>query len=123
MEEQTLSLESGGDRLHAVLYSASTSRSRGCVVFCHPIFEEQKAACRSLVETAREFSRLGFACLRFDYAGCGDSPGDLDDINLAVWQKNIDSAIALARERADGPVGLLGLRFGGTLAALVAEKN
>lgn len=120
--EQTFQLESGNARLYAALYTPASVPARGIVICCHPLFEEQKAACRPLVDAAREFCRNGFACLRFDYAGCGDSEGELDAVTLAAWQANIRSAIEFAREQVSGPAGLLGVRLGGALAAMAVEE-
>lgn len=120
--EQALQLESIGARLHSVFYSPPGTVARGVVVFCHPLFDEQKSACRPMVDAAREFTRNGLASLRFDLVGCGDSEGDLDAVKLADWRSNIRTAVEFAREKTVGPVGLLGLRLGGALALMAGEE-
>ncbi len=59
----------------------------------------------------------GRACVRFDYAGCGASPGRFEDFTLADWR---DDALAVVDELVEGPVTLVGSSMGGWLALLVA---
>ncbi len=58
----------------------------------------------------------GRACLRFDYAGCGESPGAFEDGTLASWR---DDALAMI-DMVDGPVVLVGSSMGGWIALLAA---
>lgn len=58
----------------------------------------------------------GRACLRFDYGGCGESPGDFADQRLVDWR---DDAVAMI-DRVAGPVVLVGSSMGGWLMLLAA---
>ncbi|HWK35136.1 alpha/beta hydrolase [Sphingomonas sp.] len=59
----------------------------------------------------------GRACLRFDYAGCGASPGAFEDGTLASWR---DDALHLIDTVVAGPVVLVGSSMGGWIMLLVA---
>lgn len=59
----------------------------------------------------------GQAFLRFDYAGCGESPGDFEDQTLASWRND---ALHLIDTLVEGPVVLVGSSMGGWLMLLVA---
>ncbi|MEA3000518.1 MAG: hypothetical protein QOK17_2351 [Sphingomonadales bacterium] len=59
----------------------------------------------------------GQAMLRFDYAGCGASPGDFQAQTLAGWR---DDALAMIDAVVEGPVILLGSSMGGWLMLLAA---
>lgn len=59
----------------------------------------------------------GRACLRFDYAGCGASPGRFEDYTLADWR---DDALAAIDELVSGPVVLVGSSMGGWIMLLAA---
>ena len=59
----------------------------------------------------------GRACLRFDYSGCGASPGRFEDGTLAGWR---DDVLALIDGLVEGPVTLIGSSMGGWIALLVA---
>src|ERR1044072_253478 len=58
----------------------------------------------------------GRAFLRFDYSGCGASPGDFEDFTLADWR---DDALAMI-DALDGPVVLVGSSMGGWVMLLAA---
>ncbi|MES2339920.1 MAG: alpha/beta hydrolase [Pseudomonadota bacterium] len=57
------------------------------------------------------------ACVRFDYAGCGASPGAFEDFTLADWR---DDALAVIDQLVDGPVVLIGSSMGGWIMLLAA---
>lgn len=59
----------------------------------------------------------GRAMLRFDYGGCGASPGDFEAQTLADWR---DDAVAMIDQRIEGPVMLVGSSMGGWLMLLAA---
>lgn len=59
----------------------------------------------------------GRACLRFDYAGCGESSGAFEDQTLASWR---DDALAVIDAATEGPIVLVGSSMGGWIMLLVA---
>jgi len=62
----------------------------------------------------------GRACLRFDYAGCGESEGAFEDQTLADWR---DDALLLIDRLLEGPVILVGSSMGGWIMLLVAKAR
>jgi len=91
------------------------------VVLCNPVFEEHKATLRPLVDLARELSHNGIAALRFDYRGCGDSPGEFEAFSLSDWLDDIAAAKQTLQEAVPGvPVGIHGVRIGASLALKAA---
>ncbi len=62
--------------------------------------------------------------MRFDYAGTGDSSGDIADYGVDAWIADIEAAAdELRRESGVSRIVLVGLRFGATLAALCAQRG
>jgi len=59
----------------------------------------------------------GRAFRRFDYGGCGVSPGDFEAQSLADWR---DDAVAMIDDLAPGPLILVGSSMGGWLMLLAA---
>jgi len=59
----------------------------------------------------------GRAMLRFDYTGCGASPGAFEEQTLARWR---DDVLVMIDEVAKGPVVLVGSSMGGWLMLLAA---
>jgi uncharacterized protein len=115
----------GAIALHAVVHGCTlTGHPAWGVVFCGPFAEEKKCAHRVLVEAARGFCSADIACLRFDYRGTGDSPGEFAEATPEQWVEDILAATAYLRS-AHGvtTVGLLGLRLGGALALRAAATG
>ncbi len=61
----------------------------------------------------------GRAYVRFDYRGCGESPGAFEDFTLADWR---DDALAII-DATNGPVILVGSSMGGWIMLLAAAAR
>lgn len=125
MNEIPLFFSNDNQRLFGILHNPDTSQKSCGWVFCHPFAEEKLWAHRVYVNMARELARKSYPVLRFDYRGYGDSEGRFEDYTIDDQLSDIDCAISTLMEKFPGlqSVGLIGLRYGATLAALAAEKN
>lgn len=115
--------DAGGHQLYGVLHDPGASRrTRGCVVV-PPFMEERQDAHAVLRDMAETLCTQGFATLRVDLYGTGDSEGEWRDATLEGWRNDLHEAVAVLRARTGvTAVTLVGLRFGATLAALVAAR-
>lgn len=93
---------------------------RGGVVICPPLGLEYVTSHRALRTVAELLAVRGFAALRFDYDGTGDSAGDPDDPGrVAAAFAGIGAALDEMRDTVgDVPIAVVGLRMGATLAAV-----
>lgn len=105
-------------------YHAPTGRPRGeVVVLCPSVGAEYMTGHRALRTLAERLAADGFAALRFDWPGTGDSAGDAGDpddpaATLAAWRAGLAAAIERARAWSGaGRVTVVGLRAGALLAA------
>ncbi len=118
-------LESQGQPLFAWLHHRVelTGFDHG-VLICPPIGYEQLHSHRSLRHLADRLAQQAVPVLRFDWHGTGDSAGtDEDPARLTTWLANIRDAVRWMREQLGcRQISLVGLRLGGTLAALVAAE-
>ena len=94
------------------------------VLLCNPFGEEAARAHRIYRVLATQLERSGFHALRFDYSGTGDSMGESEDGSIARWIGDVGIAgeQLLARSGAKKLVAI-GLRLGGTLAALATSRG
>lgn len=94
-------------------------------VFCAPFAEEKLWAHRVMLNFARELADEGYAVLRFDYMGNGDSDGKFEESTLETMLSDTQCAIRTLREKVIevDSVNLLGLRLGGAIAAIYASRN
>jgi len=95
------------------------------VVLCRPIGTDQTRSDRVYRHLAERLASAGFACLRFDLFGTGDSGGDERAPALArAWLDDVGLAAAELRARSGAEkIALFGLRLGGTLAFLHAAER
>lgn len=114
--ERIVQFDSDGLALHGVIYEPARVSSRG-VVICDPFAEEKKCAQRALTDMARGLCAEGFAVLRFDYRGCGNSLGEFVDFGPSHWEADILRAIEFLRAETGATwLCVAGLRLGAALA-------
>ena len=99
-------------------------RARAGVVICPPIGRDYIQAHYALRMLAEKLTELGLCVLRFDYDGTGDSAGDdTDPERVASWLASVRSALGVVRHVGPIPISMVGMRFGATLAGMVADDE
>jgi uncharacterized protein len=111
-------------RLFGVLHLPEGVACTRGIVMCHPFGEEKLWSHRVFVSCARALAARGYAVLRFDFTGAGDSAGDTADTSLEIHLGDLAAAVREITARCPGlaRVGLLGLRLGASYAALFCER-
>jgi pimeloyl-ACP methyl ester carboxylesterase len=73
---------------------------------------------------ATQLERAGYAALRFDYSGTGDSLGDGDAATVDAWIDDVVTAAERLRVASGAArITAVGLRFGATLATLASVRG
>jgi esterase/lipase len=95
------------------------------LLICPPIGHEYVHSHRPLRHLADHLAAAGFATLRFDYHGSGDSGGlNQDPGRVSAWLDSIRQAItALKTQSGCTDIGLLGVRMGATFASIIAAEQ
>jgi alpha/beta superfamily hydrolase len=90
------------------------------LVICNPFGNEALCAHRTIRHLSARAANAGFAVLRFNYDGTGDSAGhSFEEQRVAAWVASIHSAADTLKETTGvGRLYLAGFRLGATLAAL-----
>src|SRR5439155_191024 len=91
-------------------------------VICHSFAQEHYRLYRTDVAVARALASTGFLVLRYHGQGYGDSEGRMEDITLSSHLADARDAVRTMREQGLEAVGVIGTRFGGTIAAMVADE-
>lgn len=96
-----------------------TGKQRGAVVLCTADGEERAWGHRTYMFLARTLAARGFAVLRFEYTGQGESGGAYEDTTIATRVNDIAAAVNAAMDRTgETTPALVGARLG---AACVLE--
>lgn len=107
----------GATSLFGFYHPPATPTPRGAVLLCAPIGQDQIRSHRLYRLLAQTITDLGYAVLRFDCFGTGDSPGDALDVD---WRTCVDNAVEAAttlRQRSGcRTVTGYGVRLGANLA-------
>jgi len=116
---------SADDPLFGWFHAPRAPARRAGVVICNPIGDDYVRAHRALRHLAERLQRAGFAVLRFDFGGTGDSAGDERGPNrVRTWVGDVGRAIDELRARSGvEEVCVAGLRLGATLAAVAAAER
>lgn len=112
-------------QLFGALHQPQRLRPRStAVLLCNPFGEEASRAHRTYRVLATQLERAGYAALRFDYSGTGDSVGDSGAATVDAWVGDVASAAERLRTASGvARVTVVGLRFGATLAMLASARG
>ncbi|HEU0224615.1 MAG TPA: alpha/beta fold hydrolase [Steroidobacteraceae bacterium] len=123
MTENAYFLPVGGERLFAFLHLPD-GKPRAAALLCAPLAEEKLWSHRVFVSFARELAGRGWAVLRFDFRGEGDSDRRFEESDLGTRLEDTAAAIDELKRRAGlSKVALLGLRLGAMIAAAAAAQR
>ncbi|BCI81532.1 hypothetical protein MTY66_31570 [Mycolicibacterium sp. TY66] len=110
-------------RLFGVVHSPEGGAARAGVIICPPLGRQQLYSYRGLKLLAQELCAKGFAVLRFDYPGTGDSTGAQSrDSAVTDFVEGVRTAVDYMRSAGVQRVSLVGVRAGALLAAVAAES-
>lgn len=93
-------------------------RAYGIFSHCFTCTKETLATFR----VSQALAKKGFAILRFDYSGLGDSDGDFADTNFTTMKQDLLCAAQLLETHYQPAEILLGHSLGGTVSYAVAEQ-
>jgi fermentation-respiration switch protein FrsA (DUF1100 family) len=92
------------------------------VVIAHGLLSSM--ASQKLTQLAGDLAQAGYLACRYDAAGCGDSPGRLEDTTLSSRRDELLAASAWLAAQAPGlDQAYLGSSLGGTAALLAADQR
>ncbi len=114
-----------GGGLFGWFHEPAAAHRSVAVAICNPIGDDIIRAHRPLRHLSEELAAAGFAVLRFDFHGTGDSEGDERAPGcVARWRRDLATAIDELRARTGATqVSVVGMRLGATLAAEVAATR
>jgi dipeptidyl aminopeptidase/acylaminoacyl peptidase len=125
MEEVPIRFENQNLILHGMMHLPTREPRYPCVVFLHGYTGSRVGDHCILVKAARELCRAGYACLRFDFRGSGESEGDFVDITVDGEISDASAALEFLKDfKGIDPerVGLVGMSLGGAVAACVGAQ-
>lgn len=111
-----------GENLVGV-YHEPSGPPRAAIVMLHGWSGTRCGPHQMLTRAARLFCEEGYAVLRFDFAGRGDSDGDTELATLATMQGDAQTAFAWVRAQTKAPLWVLGLCSGCEIVVAAADST
>jgi dipeptidyl aminopeptidase/acylaminoacyl peptidase len=118
MKEKTVRF---GEHGLAGVFHSPHEEAATCIITCHGLYSSKDS--EKYVVIARRFSREHLAVLRFDFRGCGESAGWLEETSLTGRIEDLEDALDFVQEQGYERVGVMGSSLGGTVAILTAAKD
>ena len=121
MIQEKFHLQLGDRIIRGVLHLCETKAP--AVVTCHGLFSSMQS--EKFLHIAEAFSREGFAVVRFDFSGCGESTGAIADTTVTRRLQELEAVMlhVSGHTRLTGQFGMLGSSLGGYVALLYAARH
>src|SRR5262252_8249393 len=120
--EERVQFKSAGLRMAGVLHLPEGAKGRSAAFLVLHGFGSNKDSSTSTT-VARLFNSLGYAALRFDMRGCGESQGERGRVICLEQVEDTKSALSFLAARADidpKRIGAFGHSFGAAVAVYAA---
>ena len=123
MAQERLRIPVAGANLAAVLHLPEAGARWPCVVAAHGLLSSKDSD--KYVGVGETFSRAGFAVCRFDFRGCGESEGSLEETTVAQRVADLRSVVEAMRAHPtlSGRVALLGSSLGAYVSLFAAGQD
>jgi pimeloyl-ACP methyl ester carboxylesterase len=123
--EEPVRVSSGSNELFGMLHTPDEGPIRAAILIANSRVEYRAGPHRFYVRAARRWAERGFAVLRLDHPGNGDSPGDEDYPHMDSFPiEPLVDAVEFLRAKSDAPnVVLAGLCMGARNALYGAARS
>ncbi|HJV47021.1 MAG TPA: alpha/beta fold hydrolase [Bacillota bacterium] len=128
--EQVLRIKSDKAELVATLHFPDDGIKNDAkvplIIICHGFVGSRIGVNRLFVKAAQQFVSYGYAVLRFDYEGCGESSGEYGSYGLDRFIQQTKDVISFGSEIKNvdrEQIILVGHSLGGAVAALTAARD
>lgn len=115
-----------GKRLRGVIHIPVQHNPPPVIILLHGFAGNRTEAHQLFRKFAEECIQRGIACARFDFAGCGESDGDFENITFASEVSDADAMLNyVLRLGCIDPKRcyLLGISMGGMVASVIAARR
>lgn len=122
--QKVVEIDSENLRLRGMLHIPENIKNKvPIVIIFHGFCGDKMGPHFIFVKLSRLLERAGIACIRFDFAGSGESEGDFIDMTMDSELKDANNILNYARtlDFVDNDrIGIVGLSMGGAIASMLA---
>ena len=95
-----------------------------CVVLSHGLISSKESS--KYVAISERFAKAGIASCRFDYHGCGESGGNIEETTLSIRLDNLNTIVDYVLHHDSinpDKTGIIGSSFGGTAGLIKSARD
>lgn len=121
---EVFELKSQYNRIKGVLITPEGEGRYPCVILSHGLVSSKESS--KYVAISEVFRQIGIGTCRFDYHGCGESTGQIEETTLTIRLENLEcvTAYVSGHRLIDGEkLGILGSSFGGVTGLIKASRD
>ncbi len=115
-------IERNGKRLSAMIHMPEHAENPPVIIFCHGFTGEKVGGNQFVLRLAHAVESAGFAAVRFDFSGSGESAGEFArDTTISGWKDDLNTVVEWVAEQPafrESPKYLLGHSLGGCIVLL-----
>ena len=121
MTQEKFQLQLDDRRIDGVLHLCDTKAP--AVITCHGLFSSKQS--EKFLNITDIFSQEGFAVVRFDFGGCGESTGAIADTTVTRRLQELEAVMhhLSCHAQLSGRYGILGSSLGGYVGLLYAARH
>ena len=111
-------------KIKGVLTTPGGYKKYPCIILSHGLISSKESS--KYLALSENLVQEGMATCRFDYHGCGESEGNIEDTTLTIRIGNLDSIVEyVLKHHLINPekVGILGSSFGGSTCIVTSAKD
>jgi len=124
MIEETFVIDSLYNRISGIMIIPAEGRRYPCAVLSHGLVSSKESS--KYMAVSEVFAEAGIASCRFDYHGCGESGGNIEETTLSIRLDNLNAVFdhVLGHPSVDPQkIGIIGSSFGGSTGLLKAARD
>ncbi|MBW9152640.1 alpha/beta hydrolase [Clostridium estertheticum] len=125
--QKVVEIDSENLRLRGMLHiPGNINKKVPIVIIFHGFCGDKMGPHFIFVKLSRLLERAGIACIRFDFAGSGESDGDFIDMTMDTELKDANNILNYVRtlDFVDNDrIGIVGLSMGGAIASMLAGER
>jgi len=124
MTEQPFEIDSRYNRISGIMIIPPSNKRVPCAILSHGLVSSKESS--KYMALSERFAEAGIASCRFDYHGCGESGGNIEETTLSIRLDNLNAITdyVLSHPGVDPQkAGIIGSSFGGSTALLKAARD
>ncbi|MBU3177721.1 alpha/beta hydrolase [Clostridium estertheticum] len=125
--QKVVEIDSENLRLRGMLHIPENINNKvPIVIIFHGFCGDKMGPHFIFVKLSRLLERVGIACIRFDFAGSGESDGDFIDMTMDTELKDANNILNYVRKLDfvdNDRIGIVGLSMGGAIASMLAGER